>query len=94
MVIDDFDVGTVAVFPAKADAPLVVDPDAPLAGPITGERFKPVAGRDAKEIKGGGSMQLLQLALGDPLHILRESGGETPVKELFRFFAGERADHR
>lgn len=93
MIVDDFDIKGVAVFPAEADAPLVIDPDTPLAGAVAGELFEPVAGWHAEEVEGGGAVELLQLALGDPLDILRESRGKAAMKEFFRFFAGERADH-
>ncbi len=46
MIVYDFDIartGRIAV-PTKADAPLIVDPDAPLAAAISLERFEPVPG--------------------------------------------------
>jgi len=89
MVVDDFNVKTVAVLPAETDAPLIVDPDAPLTGAVASELFEPVARWDAEEVEGGGTVELLQLALGDPLNILRKSGRKATMKEFFRFLAGE-----
>jgi hypothetical protein len=45
MVIDDLDHLGAAFPPDKADAPLIVDPDAVLPSAIAFERLKPVAGR-------------------------------------------------
>jgi hypothetical protein len=39
VIVDDFNVEGVAVLPVEADAPLVVDPAAPLAGAVAGERL-------------------------------------------------------
>jgi len=43
MIVYDFNVMRVAVAPAKADAPLVVDPDAVLPLAVAGKRLEPVA---------------------------------------------------
>ena len=93
MVIGDLDIVGIAKFPAEADPPLVVDPDAPLAGTIAGKLFEPVAGGHAQEVESRGAVELLQPALGDALHVLRELCGKPPVEKLFSFFAGEWSDH-
>ena len=41
MVIGDLDIMGVTVFPAKADAPLLVDADAELAVAVTPKRLEP-----------------------------------------------------
>ena len=89
MVIDDFDFMGVSFMPAEADAPLVVDADAPLSGAVAGELFKTIAGRDPQKIKPGSRMELLQLTLGGSLCILRQLCGEPSPKELLRFLAVE-----
>jgi hypothetical protein len=43
MIVDELNVVGVAILPAEADAPLVVDADTMLASTITLELFKPVA---------------------------------------------------
>ncbi len=58
MVIDDLDIRSIAILPGKADAPLVVDPDAPMAGAVAGELLKPVARWNTKKIKSGGAVKL------------------------------------
>jgi hypothetical protein len=74
MVIDDLDVKGTAVFPTETYPPLIVDPDAPLACTIAGKLFQPIARRNAKEVKGGGTVQLLQFALCNTLNFLRQLG--------------------
>jgi hypothetical protein len=39
MVIDDFDVVGVAIFPSETDSPLVIDPDTVLSGPVVPQFF-------------------------------------------------------
>jgi len=48
MVVDDLYVVRVGSEPAEADAPLIVDADTVLTGPIPSELFKTVCGRDAE----------------------------------------------
>ena len=45
MIVDDLNVGYIAVLPAKTNAPLIVDPDGVLAGPISPQSFEPKARR-------------------------------------------------
>jgi len=72
MVIGNFDRKSIAVFPAEAYAPLIVDADAPLAGAVAGKLLKPVVGRNTEKVEGGGAMKLLQFTLRNALHILRQ----------------------
>lgn len=93
VIVDDFHVEGVAVFPPEADTPLVVDADAPFTLAITGKLFQAVSRRNPEEIKGCCAAELLQLPLGNPLHILGKPCRESAMEELFSFLAGERADH-
>jgi len=43
VIVDDLNVVRVAVRPPKADAPLIVDPDAVLSGTIAAELLEPIA---------------------------------------------------
>ena len=49
MVIDDFNVVSVAIFKAETHAPLVVNADAPLSGTVMSQRFK-LVGRGKAQI--------------------------------------------
>lgn len=43
MVVDDFGVVRIAVFPDEADTPLLIDPDTVLARTVAAEGFEMVA---------------------------------------------------
>jgi hypothetical protein len=45
MIVDDLNIGRIAVLPAKTNAPLIVDPDGILAGPICTELAEALAPR-------------------------------------------------
>jgi len=63
MIINDFDSVWAMFSPYETNAPLVVYADAPLALPVAGEFFKPVAGWRTQEIQCLRCFQLRQLAL-------------------------------
>ena len=65
VVIHDFDTVRRAVFPEKANAPLGIDADAVLPGPVALELFQPVGGRDAQIVKGFRRVEHIKLAQGD-----------------------------
>ena len=54
VVIDDFDVVGIAVFPAEADAPLLIDPDAELSVAASFECFQAVGGRNFQTLQNDG----------------------------------------
>ncbi len=45
MVVNDFDIMGRIVFPSKANAPLVIDPDTVLTGTVSPEQLQPVVRR-------------------------------------------------
>ena len=61
MVIDDFDIVGISSVPSKADAPLVIDADAVLAGAVALQRLQTVAGRNAQIVQSCRGIQLSQL---------------------------------
>ena len=85
MVIHDFDFVGISADPTKADSPLVVDPDAPLSSPIAAKSFESIPRWNPEVLQLGRSVDLPQLAEGNPLH----SGPEPPVKELLGILAPE-----
>ncbi len=89
MIIGDLDLIGIAGVPTEADPPLVVDPDAPLAGAVPGKWLEPVAGRDAEEFEGRGAMQLFELSLGNALKIMRQLSGKLATEKLFGLFTGK-----
>jgi hypothetical protein len=58
MIIHDFNIKSVAVFPSKADSPLVIDPDTVLALPMSSQGLEPIAGRLAKILEAGRSVEV------------------------------------
>ena len=60
MVINYFNIKRISVLPAKANAPLIVDSNAPLAAPVALERFEAVLGRNAQIIETACDIQLQQ----------------------------------
>jgi hypothetical protein len=59
MVVDEFDVVSVIVFPAEAEPPLTIDANAELPSTISLQRFQSIAGRRAQIGQCGRSMELL-----------------------------------
>jgi hypothetical protein len=58
VVIDNLDVVRVMPVTPEADAPLIVDPDAHLAGVFAFEDLEPVARRVPQVLEGSGRIQL------------------------------------
>jgi len=84
VVIDDLHVVSIPFLPDKADAKLIVDPNAVLPQPIAGEGFQPVAWERRQVAQLARSMELLQFSLGDSSDLL-EPAGELARKERLRF---------
>ena len=64
MVVHHFNLDGLPCLEPQADAPLSVDPNAPLTAPVTTQFLQPIAGWDAQVVKGCGSMQRTQLVKG------------------------------
>src|SRR3972149_165498 len=62
VVVRNLDIRRVAIDPAKADAPLVIDADAPLPGPILLQKFQPITWRNSQTLDAGRCVNLLQFA--------------------------------
>jgi hypothetical protein len=46
MIVNNLDIERSRVFPAKTDAPLIVDTDAVLSGPAAAQGVQPIVRRD------------------------------------------------
>jgi len=51
MIVNDLDIVRVSVFPAEADPPLIVDPNAMLSGAIVSQLLEAIAGWDPKVVQ-------------------------------------------
>jgi hypothetical protein len=93
VIVHDRDVVRIPVFPAKADAPLVVYAYAVLTGPIALELLEPVTGRDTEILELLGGVHSHELAQHGPLEV----GGKPPDglagKEALGIPVGEAVDH-
>jgi len=58
VVVFDQHVVSSLTLPAKAAAPLIVDPNAPLVGSVALQFLQPVTGRDAEKLRGVYGIQL------------------------------------
>ncbi len=88
MVVDDFDLPGISIPPFKADSPLIVDPDAPLALTIATEFFEAVSGRFGKLFNPVHAFDLPELAKGDPFN-RREPAAMEALEEPLGFFVRE-----
>ena len=93
MIVADFDIVGVSLFPTEADAPLVVDADGRLPGAIAGEFLKPIAGWIGKVTVFGCGVEHEKLAFGLAGKGAKLTGGDACGVELFRVFTGEGFDH-
>ena len=61
MIVNYFNVQRIAVFPAKADSPLIVDPYTVLSLAVAFQGFKTVSGRNSKILQLDCTVQIKQL---------------------------------
>ncbi len=93
MVIDDLDVERFAVPPAKADSPLVIDSNAPLARAASRKSLEPIGWRNSQVAEVGSTVEHPQLTQRDLLDVSRKPTSTPPLENRPSFFLLERADH-
>src|SRR4051812_37179236 len=91
MIVDDFSVFGVGSIPAETEPELIVDAYAVLPGAVALQRFQPIAGRNAQEIKRGRRVELHQLAPGDGLD-RSKTPHRRPIKQTLRILAAKCLD--
>ena len=69
MIIRDFHVVSVAVFPTETDAPLLVDANAVLAVTVAPESFQTISGGNTEVLQVGGRVQHQEFTEGCPLDV-------------------------
>ena len=90
MIVDDFDIDGVPLFPTEADPPSFVDPYAVLTLPVALQRFQPVAGWGRQVLKNAGTVKVQQLPPRRPLkrleschrQIVKQAPGSLSLKDL------------
>jgi len=60
MVTNDLNIFCTLLLPTKANAPLIVDTNAALAGTVAFEHFKAISGRHSQVIQVAGNLELSQ----------------------------------
>jgi hypothetical protein len=92
MVIHNFNIIGIAVFPFKTNAPLPIYADAALPGAVPAQCLKPVAGQGHKVLDGFCIVQNFQtpLSLGGKSSELPDT---LPVEKRFGLFATESFYH-
>lgn len=94
MIVNNFDLVRIVLLPAEADAPLVVNPNAPLAAAAAFQSFQPRAGECSQVSQPPGIVQHTQLPQCYSLHGVIQSPGESAMPEALGLFAGEACNHR
>jgi hypothetical protein len=93
MIVDYLDIMRLAVGPTKADAPLIVDPNAPLAHTIPSQRLQMIAGWIAQVLQGQRSIDLPQLPQSALLDIAGKLATPLALPDSLGLFVAKRADH-
>jgi len=93
VIIGNLDIECVAVIEAKANPPLVIDPDAPLPAAIMTQRFQSVRRRQAQIANLCGCIQLEEPHGGALVDLSRDTARLTARVEVFRLIISERLDH-
>jgi len=92
MIIDDFDIESVALMPFKADSPLLVDADGILPFPFASQSVKHVSWIQHQGLQARGGMEHHQSLSCLPFEGL-ETSNASVVKEFFGIPTGKGLDH-
>ena len=93
VIVHDFNVIGVAIFPDKADSPLIVDANAVLPGPVTGKSFQTVSSRYAQVVQARSAVQDHQLSLRPTLNVPGELADMPPLGNRLGVFVPETPYH-
>jgi hypothetical protein len=93
MIIGDFNVVGVAAFPAEADAPLLIDSYAELAGSIARQRFEPVRWRNAQIFGTARLTEHRELVQGALLNVHGQAFRSPLIPDFFGFRVRKALDH-
>jgi len=93
VIVDDLDLVSVTILPAEADTPLIVDPNAVLAGAPAFELLEPIAGRNAEILKPFCCVDEPQLSKHDPMKVGREASDRVAPEEALGVPIGEAVNH-
>jgi hypothetical protein len=93
VIVHDLDVVSIAVSPAEADPPLIVDPDAVLSSTVAAESFQSVPRWYSEILKVHSGIQHPELAQRRVLRGRPEPGCPPPAEQALRVTVAEALDH-
>src|SRR5271163_68117 len=93
VVVDEFDVAGAAATPCEADAPLVVDANAVLAGAGAGQLLQSVARRHPEVVDALSGVDESQLVVCEPAEFPAELLDVAALPDRLSVLIPERADH-
>lgn len=93
MVIHDFDLVGIAMFPTKTDPPLVVEADAELTGADSSEFLEPIPRGNREVVEFRRRIQLPKLLERGPLDLCAELPDWFPAKQSLRILNRGNWDH-
>jgi hypothetical protein len=93
VVVHDLDLVSITLHPPETDAPLVIDPDAPLAGTVTAEALEAIPRRNSEIFQGNRRIELPQLSQSDAPHVWTEPPNRSAPEELPGILVTEAPDH-
>jgi hypothetical protein len=93
MIVNDFHIPCMTVFPSETYPPLIVDADAPLSGTFTRQQFQSVAGRYAQFLDSAHGINELEFSPGYSLYVMGKLANEQPGKYRCRSFVLKGFNH-
>ncbi len=93
MIVGDFYIEGIAVFPAEAYPPLIVDPDAVLTLSITGQLFEAIPRRDSQIGQSIGGVKHEKLLQSRAEDVPRELSRAFSLEDQFGLWVFEAPNH-
>ena len=93
MVIHNLDVLSIACFPVKANAPLIVNANTVLSRTIPRQLLQPVGGRRSQILQSHRAIEHAEFAERHLLNVGWKSLRPFAVEDFLGFFGLERSDH-
>jgi hypothetical protein len=93
VIVNNFYVEGITVFPNKADAPLVVDANAVLPFSVALERLKAIAGRNLQVSQDSGSTEHSQFSKCHPLNVPGQFPRPFSLEKVLGLFVFKTSDH-
>jgi len=94
MIIHNLNIMCIALSPTKANAPLVIDPDAMLSRSVAGQSFQSVPWWDPQRHQIGSGIKHPQFPQRCPLNLMGQFPHILPAKYLFSLRTFERPNHK